>query len=648
MASGERLELATPAGALRAGSAELSVRCGEGGEVQVYVVRGEVAYAAGEAGGGRGVVHAGEELTLAGGRATVEPAVLWQGLDGRARATRPEDATGPSGVGTLDARVPGEEGLSRWPLVVRRLDVRVQIEGQLAVTEVDQVFFNPASEAVEGLYRVRVPAGAVLQRFAVDRGERLVDGYVRERAQARASYEAQVYRGSTDDPALLEWDAPGAYRARIYPIEAGESRRIVVRYVEWLWRTGQGEPLLYRYPMGGGGRPPQVQEFSLSADLRGGGARRVRAGMGATVEDGAVLLRRSDFRPRADFWMELLPEETEGSDRQGAYRAGHEPPERAPGSRAVPSEADERDYYYLPLVLPEDLAGEQSRLGFDLVVVADVSAATDRSHLELGRSVVESLVSHLGEADRVAIVTSDLTIRSVGGEETPALGPADAARSAGFSTVWRGCLRAARRTSARPSPRRRSCSTRSGRGRWSTWATARPRWASWRAGGAARAAPAAAEAAAALLGGGGLAGKPGPAGSADPRGRPGPARGGASERGRGGARILAHRERPAGAAGDGGARARAIDNVYPRGPVDAVLGGVLPVVGRIRDDGADHGDGARDRGGRGVRATARGGDGAAPTRRRTFGCGGRRSGSGSSCSKGKAARPWPSSGPATG
>jgi len=59
-----------------------------------------------------------------------------------------------------------------------------------------------------------------------------------------------------------------------------------------------------------------------------------------------------------------------------------------------------------------------------LVVLADVSAATDRSHLELGRSVVESLAAHLGPADRIAIVSADLTIRSVIDGETPGLGEA--------------------------------------------------------------------------------------------------------------------------------------------------------------------------------------------------------------------------------
>ncbi|HJL17175.1 MAG TPA: VIT domain-containing protein [Sandaracinaceae bacterium LLY-WYZ-13_1] len=412
-AEGDELFVETEAGNLRASDASLSIR----GDT-AYVVRGEVSWRAGEA---RGVARAGERLSLS--EPGTEAVTLWRDWTGGLARPGPGDAEGPSGVGVLEARVPDEVGRARWPLVIRRLDVKVRVVGDLAVTEVEQEFFNPASETVEGTYRIRVPRAAVLQRFAVDRNGRLVDGYVREKAQARQDYEAQVYRGSTLDPALLEWVAPGRYQARIYPIRPGETRRIVVRYAEWLEPVAEDGPRLYRYPMGAGRNAPRIQELSIAVDLEDAGAERVRAGMGAAIEEGRVRLRRSDFAPRSDFWLEL----DGGPAGQRAWRAPHEPPPRAPDAQAVVGEADERDYWYLPLRLPEALFEDASREGMDLVIVADVSAATDRSHLELGRSVAEAITTHLGEDDRVAIVTSDLTIRPLG-DEPAALGPASGER----------------------------------------------------------------------------------------------------------------------------------------------------------------------------------------------------------------------------
>lgn len=418
---GEALALHAGDARLRVADASVSVRV-DGAAVEAYVVRGEVSFVVGDH---RGVASAGQELRLGGAEPTVGPAALWTDWTGGLARPGPGELDA-QGVGVLEARVPDEIGLARWPLVVRRLDVRVTVQQDLAVTEVDQEFFNPASEVVEGLYRVRVPEGAVLHRFAVDRDGRLVDGYVKERQQARQQYEQQVYRGSTEDPALLEWDAPGAYRARIYPIAAGQTRRIVIRYAEWLSRPAPDAPRLYRYPMGGGARAPHVQEMSFAADLTGAGAGAVRASHGARVEEDAVLLRRSDFRPRTDLWLELVdgPDAVTG---QRAFRAPHRAPRRAPGTPPQANEADERDYWYLPLSLPASAFPDRGAGGIDLVIVADVSAATDRSHLELGRSVVEALSTHLRAEDRVAIVASDLSLRAVGGEP-PALGAASAPR----------------------------------------------------------------------------------------------------------------------------------------------------------------------------------------------------------------------------
>jgi Ca-activated chloride channel family protein len=433
VADGEPLSLESAAGSIRLAAATISATASDRG-LEVYVVRGEVAYVSGQE---RGIARAGERLTLAAGAApSVSPETLFADWTGGLLTTGPGESFAP-GMGVLEARVPDEIGQARWPLSIRRLDVSVSIVGELAVTEVEEEFFNPASETVEGLYRVRVPEGAVLQRFAVDRDGRMVDGFVREQAQARAAYEAQVYRGSTDDPALLEWDTAGSYRARIYPIAPGEVRRIAIRYAEWLRPAAEGQPRLYRFPMGEGGRAPHVQELSFVADVSRAEATDVRAGMGATVSPsasnpGRVELRRSDFRPRADFVLELTPRES----AQHAYRAGHQAPRRVPGSRVIAGEADERDYFYLPLRLPEALyAGPTPPpAGLDVVIVADVSAGTDRAELELGRGVVEAIARRLGPDDRVSIVSSDLSIRGLvpaeGGAapSATALGPATPAR----------------------------------------------------------------------------------------------------------------------------------------------------------------------------------------------------------------------------
>ena len=113
---------------------------------------------------------------------------------------------------------------------MNRLQVRVRVEDDLAITTVEETFFNPADATLEGIFRVRLPEDAILSRFAIDRRGRYVDGYVKERETARRDYESKVYEGSTHDPALLEWEAPGQLKARLYPLPPGSTRKVLYTY----------------------------------------------------------------------------------------------------------------------------------------------------------------------------------------------------------------------------------------------------------------------------------------------------------------------------------------------------------------------------------------------------------------------------------
>lgn len=414
--AGEPFVLATAHGELRFADAQVAVESA-GETVVAHVLRGGVAH---REGNHRGVVSSGRKLVLSSAEPRSEPEVLWNDFTGGLASPGPRDPREAAGVGVLEGRRPGDLGDARWPLVVRTLDVKVRIVGDLAITDVEQIFFNPASTTLEGLYRVRVPEGSVLHRFAVDRDGRMVDGYVREKRDAAAAYQAQVFEGSTLDPALLEWDAPLAYRARIHPIRAGESRRIAVRYSTWLGRPSPDAARVYRFPMDGGPSAPEVEALSIDVDLAGTSFGALRASHGARLSGQRVELRRSDIRPRADFVLELEDEEREGAR---AYRAEHHEPLRDPN--ALVRTETESDYFFVPLVVEPPVRG-RADAPLDLVVVADLSAGTDRSQLELGRTAIEALAAQLREGDRLAIVGGDLALRPLA--DGGALGAAGTAR----------------------------------------------------------------------------------------------------------------------------------------------------------------------------------------------------------------------------
>ena len=225
---GPPAELDTPDGHVELSDARVSVEVRKGGGSDVYVLRGSAR------GGSGGRAGPGELLSLAKDHASTHtPELAWDDWTGGLATADPAAEPAPFGLGTVGARPAGDQGKPRFSLVVQRLDVRVSVDHDFAVTEVDETFVNPTSDVVEGIFSFRTPPGAVLQRFGVDRDGDLVWGRVKESAAALAQYQSNVYAGSTEDPALLQWVAPGAVLGASLSDRAGaHSAAVVTRYAE--------------------------------------------------------------------------------------------------------------------------------------------------------------------------------------------------------------------------------------------------------------------------------------------------------------------------------------------------------------------------------------------------------------------------------
>jgi len=403
--------LDTPHGHVELSDARASVEVHAGGAADVYVLRGSARAGAGARAG------PGELLTVAtDGSSTRKPEIAWDDWTGGLATADAASEPAPFGVGTVGARPPGDKGKPRFSLVVQRLDVRVSVDHDFAVTEVDETFVNPTSNTVEGIFSFRTPPGAVLQRFGVDRKGDLVWGKVKESAAALAQYESNVYQGSTEDPALLQWTGPGVYSARLYPIGPGAQRRVVTRYAEWLPRQGpKGDRRLYVYPMaaeGARGSLPRIEELTVTVDLARSGAQRVRAGMGGTHDGAWVVIKAFDVVPLADLAVELF----DGGQAQPiAYRAPHgmtsdDAPEQAEADFASRVSREEPDYLLVPV---RSAGAPEPPKGVDLALVVDTSAATETGALSVARSLASAMLAQLGPADRAAVWAGDAKLHPV-------------------------------------------------------------------------------------------------------------------------------------------------------------------------------------------------------------------------------------------
>jgi hypothetical protein len=134
----------------------------------------------------------------------------------------------PSAVAPGELEVRDVSGAARF-LELAALHVDVMTAGAMARYEVEHVFFNATEQQLEGTFRFPLPSGSIVTGLALEIDGKLMDGEMLERERAREIYEEIV--DSMRDPALLEWEAGQMFKLRVFPIQPGERKRVVMRYM---------------------------------------------------------------------------------------------------------------------------------------------------------------------------------------------------------------------------------------------------------------------------------------------------------------------------------------------------------------------------------------------------------------------------------
>ena len=379
---------------------------------KVYVSTAEITV---RSEGKETTVRAGDTATVNAGKVTVAPERGFDDWTGGLAA--PWAVQGPPrrAVGELWGKNPDGTGS---PLTLRAHDVKAAVIREVAETEVRTTFFNAGSTTVTGDYRLALPPGAIVSRFATVRGESVTEGRIALAARSQSAPMA--------DREVLEWAGEGWVRGTIPNIPAGATVSVIVGYTEWLSPRpkGDGKNLLvqYRYPMAGDAAPPLVGELSARVDASPSKAISMASGLGARVSGQAVEVRRSDFRPTADLVVDVEIEPFEAPPAEDKPAPGA--PLNRPSARmyVAPSSLDD-DGGSTVLVRTEAPRDERAE-GVTLALVLDTSASTEPAMLDAERALVEAVLKGLGERDRAVVVAADQGAATVGPK---ALAPVDPA-----------------------------------------------------------------------------------------------------------------------------------------------------------------------------------------------------------------------------
>ncbi len=123
--------------------------------------------------------------------------------------------------------------------------VNVKIDNQIAITEVSMQFTNNGEGLAEGTFLFPLPPESAVDNLTMTINGQVIEANLLRADEARAIYDEIVrqYR----DPALLEYVGRDVIQASVFPIPAGESRKIDIRYGQAL--ALENGLLSYRYPL---------------------------------------------------------------------------------------------------------------------------------------------------------------------------------------------------------------------------------------------------------------------------------------------------------------------------------------------------------------------------------------------------------------
>ncbi|HRP64079.1 MAG TPA: VIT domain-containing protein, partial [Phycisphaerales bacterium] len=95
--------------------------------------------------------------------------------------------------GRLDAF--DHEGEAVGPCPLKHTDVSVEISGFFARTTLRQSYYNPYDRKIEAVYTFPMSHRAAVDRMTMTVGDRVIEGEVKERTQARQMYDAARTQG---------------------------------------------------------------------------------------------------------------------------------------------------------------------------------------------------------------------------------------------------------------------------------------------------------------------------------------------------------------------------------------------------------------------------------------------------------------------
>src|SRR6266849_2302439 len=276
------------------------------------------------------------------------------------------------------------------PLEVTRHQATVRINDQLAATSIEQEFYNPNDQRIEGTFLFPVPKGAQIKKFTMEIDGKPVEAELMSADKARGIYEDIVRK--LRDPALLEYAGQDVFKVRIFPIEPRAKKHVSLSYNQLL-KSDSGL-IGYSYPLNTekfSAKPiPDVSHKvevetkrplksiyspSHNVEIKRHGANKATVGYEAR-----------NVKPDTDFQIFFAPEADEIGVNLMTYRTSSD------------------GGYFLLLASPGIDPNEKKVVPKDVAFVLDTSGSMAGNKLEQAKKALLFCVENLNDTDRFEIL----------------------------------------------------------------------------------------------------------------------------------------------------------------------------------------------------------------------------------------------------
>ncbi|MCS7045852.1 MAG: VIT domain-containing protein [Gemmataceae bacterium] len=295
--------------------------------------------------------------------------------------------------------IPTEKKLP--PLAMLSHQVRVQLEDQVAVTNIEQTFRNHTDRQLEATYIFPVPKGASVRKFSMWVDGKEVPGELVEADKARKIYTDIVQR--TLDPGLLEYMGNNLLRLRVFPVPPRGDQKIAISYTS-LAQSENGV-VEYVYPLRADAKAPTtLEKFTLNVAIKSQHALQ-----NIYSPTHAITMQRPNDKEatvgfelnQATLDKDFVLYYTSSGRDVGLTALTHRPSAGQNG-------------YFMLLISPRFELSKAQQAPRDMVFVLDTSGSMRGKRIVQARNALKYCLSQLSETDRFALLNFGTTVNRYG------------------------------------------------------------------------------------------------------------------------------------------------------------------------------------------------------------------------------------------